>query len=134
MAARIGFLRTSSSASFTSAAVESGLVARVFERRLRVGFGLDHLLLGFRQIGLGLAQIVFLRGGVELHHHVSGLHQLARLAQRRDRQIAAHHGSGEHFGIPALQLSARRNRDGDVALSHARGRDFRRGLREPSVG
>ena len=48
---------------------------------LLVGLGLRHLLLGFRQIGLGLAQLVFLLRGVELHYHFARLHQFAGIAQ-----------------------------------------------------
>ena len=60
------FLRISSSAIFTSDLVGEHLVLALFVGCLTGSLGLDHLLFGFGQIGLGFAEVVLLLGGIEL--------------------------------------------------------------------
>jgi hypothetical protein len=81
-------------------------------------------LLRLRKVGLRFAQFEFLLRGIEPHHFVAGMDQLARLSQEGDPHIvAADGGRGQHFRAAALQLAAGTNRQSDGAALHARGRD-----------
>ena len=59
------------------------LVLALFVGCLTGSLGLNHLLFGFGQIGLGLAEVVLLLGGIECDHDVAGLDQLSGIAQDR---------------------------------------------------
>ena len=105
-----------------------GLIMRFFERRPRICFRLDHLLPGFRQIGLGLAQVVFLRGGIggRLHHYVSRLHQLASsLSEVMGRSPPTYHGAVSTSELPPCNSPRAETGDrADFAFPYARGQDF----------
>ena len=93
-----------------------------------IGFGLDDLLLGFGEIGLGLLEFELLLGGVELDDDIAGGDEFAGFAELGDGHIgAADHGGGEHFGVAALEFAAGGDGEGDATLFDLGGGEFEGG-------
>ena len=58
---------------------EHGVARFLFAWPRLVGFGLDDLLLGFGEIGLGFAEVEFLLGGVELDDDIACVRPVRRV-------------------------------------------------------
>ena len=111
----------------------SAHVVAIFEQRDRVfrgkngciGFGLDDLLLGLKQLGLVLLHLVALLAWIEFKNDVALLDCLAVVDEMRQlKSISAYGRRREHYGATGPEFACCLDLEIDVAAFDLANRDF----------